>query len=52
MLAFLQEITVTCFFCSYLVVLLLELTRLWRRVPGRGLLVIAMSSLGFVTHFS
>lgn len=52
MLAFLQEITVTCFFCSYLVVLLLELTRLWRRVPGRGLLVIAMSSLGLFAHFS
>ncbi len=52
MLAFLQEITVTCFFYSYLVVLLLELTRLWRRVPGRGLLVIVMTSLGLFAHFA
>jgi len=52
MLAFLREITVTCFFCSYLVVLLLEMTRLWRRVPGRGLLVILMSALGLFAHFS
>jgi len=52
MLAFLREITVTCFFCSYLLVLLVEGSRLWRRVPGRGLVVIIMSSLGLFAHFS
>lgn len=52
MLAFLREITVTCFFCSYLLVLLLEVSRLWRRLPGRGLLVILTSSLGLFAHFS
>ena len=52
MLAFLREITVTCFFCSYIVVLLIELSRLWRRVPGRGLLVILSTCLGLFAHFS
>ena len=52
MLAFLREITITCFFCSYLVVLLLEFTRLWRRVPGRGLLAVVMVTLGLFAHFS
>ena len=52
MLAFLREITVTCFFCSYIVVLLIELSRLWRRVPGRGLLVILSTCLGLFAHSS
>ncbi|MDB4679276.1 cytochrome C assembly protein, partial [Rhodopirellula sp.] len=50
MLAILREISVTCFFSSYLVVLLLESLRLWRRIPGRGLSVIVMASIGLVTH--
>lgn len=51
MLAFLLEISITCFFTSYLVVLVLELLRLLGRIPGRGLLVIVMMSIGLFTHF-
>ena len=47
----LSEVTITCFFASYLVVLVLELLRLAGRVPGRGLLVIVMMSVGLFTHF-
>ncbi len=50
MLAVLREISITCFFTSYLVVLVLELLRLWGRVPGRGLAVIVMTGLGLLTH--
>ncbi|MGI9473151.1 MAG: cytochrome c biogenesis protein CcsA [Rubripirellula sp.] len=50
MLAFLREISITCFFTSYLVVLVLELLRLLGRIPGRGLLVIVMMSIGLFTH--
>lgn len=50
MVALLREISVTCFFTSYLVVLVLELLRLFGRVPGRGLAVIGMMGLGLFTH--
>lgn len=50
MLAILREISITCFFTSYLVVLVLELLRLLGRIPGRGLLVIVMMSVGLFTH--
>lgn len=50
MLAILREITVTCFFTSYVVVLVLELLRLFGRIPGRGLMVIVMTGIGLFTH--
>jgi hypothetical protein len=50
MLASLREISIACFFTSYLVVLVLELLRLWGRIPGRGLLVIVMTVVGLFTH--
>lgn len=50
MLAILREISITCFFTSYLVVLVLELLRMLGRIPGRGLLVIVMMSVGLFTH--
>ncbi len=50
MLAFLSEISITCVFASYFVVLVLELLRLLGRIPGRGLFVIAMMSVGLFTH--
>jgi ABC-type uncharacterized transport system permease subunit len=50
MLAILREITITCFFTSYLVVLVLELLRLLGRIPGRALLVIVMTVIGLFTH--
>lgn len=50
MLAILREISVTCFFTSYLVVLVLELLRLLGRIPGRGLAVIVMMVIGLFTH--
>ncbi len=50
MLTILREITVTCFFTSYLVVLLLELSRLLGRIPGRVLAVIVMMVVGLFTH--
>ena len=50
MLAILREISITCFFTSYFVVLVLELLRLLGRVPGRGLLVIVMTVVGLFTH--
>lgn len=52
MLAILREISVTCFFTSYLVVLVLELLRLVGRIPGRGLAVVIMIGLGLFTHVS
>lgn len=50
MLNVLREISVTCFFTSYLVVLVVELLRLLGRIPGRGLMVIVMMSIGLFTH--
>lgn len=50
MLAILSEISITCVFTSYLVVLVLELLRLFGRIPGRGLFVIGMMSIGLFTH--
>mgnify|MGYP003662752979 CR=1 FL=1 len=50
MLTILRGISITCFFASYLVVLVLELLRIWGRVPGRGLAVIGMMSIGLFTH--
>lgn len=50
MLAILREISVTCFFSSYLVVLVLEVLRLLGRFPGRGLMVIVMTGIGLFTH--
>ncbi|QDT08985.1 cytochrome c biogenesis protein CcsA [Planctomycetes bacterium K23_9] len=50
MLATLREISVTCFFASYLIVLVLELLRLLGRIPGRGLAVIVMMAIGLFTH--
>jgi ABC-type transport system involved in cytochrome c biogenesis permease subunit len=50
MLAIVREITITCFFSSYLVVLVLELLRLLGKIPGRGLLVIVMTCIGLFTH--
>ena len=52
MLAILREISVTCFFTSYLVVLVLELLRLAGKMPGRALAVIAMSTIGLFTHIT
>lgn len=49
-LAILREISVTCFFTSYTVVLVLELLRLLGRIPGRGLAVIVMMAVGLFTH--
>lgn len=50
MLDILREISVTCFFTSYLVVLVLELLRLLGRIPGRGLMVVVMTTIGLFTH--
>ncbi|TWU37379.1 cytochrome c biogenesis protein CcsA [Novipirellula artificiosorum] len=50
MLAFLSKISVTCFFASYFVVLVLELLRFFGKIPGRGLAVVVMMSLGLFTH--
>lgn len=52
MLAILREISVTCFFTSYLVVLVLELLRMLSRFPGRGLLVVVMTGVGLFTHIT
>ena len=52
MLTILRGISITCFFTSYLVVLVLELLRIWGRIPGRGLAVIAMMGIGLFTHIT
>jgi ABC-type uncharacterized transport system permease subunit len=52
MLAVFREISITCFFTSYLVVLVLELLRLLGRVPGRGLAVLVMTGIGLFTHIA
>ena len=50
MTGLLREISVTCFFSSYVVVLLLELLRLTGRIPGRAMAVIGMTAIGIFTH--
>ena len=50
MIDVLRQISVTCFFTSYLVVLVLELLRFLGRVPGRGLAVLSMTAIGLFTH--
>ncbi|MDA8743156.1 cytochrome c biogenesis protein CcsA [Rubripirellula amarantea] len=50
MLEILRQVTVTCFFASYLVVLALELLRLLGKFPGRALLVVVMMVMGLFTH--
>ncbi|MCM2371715.1 cytochrome C assembly protein [Aporhodopirellula aestuarii] len=51
MLSILQQISVTCFTASYLVVLAIELLRLLgRRLPGRGLAGVIMMLVGIFTH--
>jgi len=50
MIDVLSQISVTCFFTSYLVVLVLELLRLAGRIPGRAIAVIGMMSVGIFTH--
>ena len=52
MLDFLGKISVTCFFTSYLVVLVLELLRLLGRFRGRAIMVIGMMSIGLFTHIT
>lgn len=46
----LTGITITCFSASYLIVLALELSRLFGRVPYRMLLLFVMLALGLFTH--
>ena len=50
MVGVLREISVTCFFSSYLVALGLELLRAAGRIPGRGLMVAVMTAVGIFTH--
>ena len=50
MLAILHQISVTCFTASYLVVLAIELLRLFGRLPGRGLAGLIMMAVGIFTH--
>lgn len=46
----LPGVTVTCFLLSYLIALLLELSRLAIRFPGRNLILIGMLGLGWLAH--
>ncbi len=43
-------VTVSCFFLSYVIVLALELSRLYLRMPWRMVVVLLMAILGLVTH--
>ncbi|SMP76816.1 Cytochrome C assembly protein [Neorhodopirellula lusitana] len=52
MLPFLQQISVTCFTASYLIVLVIELLRLLGRLPGRGLAGLIMMAVGIFTHIT
>ena len=52
MLEILHKITITCFFASYLVALLLELTRFVGPFRGRVPAVLTMMGLGLFTHVS
>ncbi len=49
---FLQGISVTCFVGCYAVALLLELSRTFVRVPGRGLLTIVFTVAGLFAHLA
>ena len=51
-LEILHEISVTCFFVSYLIALLLELTRLFGQFRFRVAAVLTMMGLGLFTHAS
>jgi len=46
----LSEITIKCFFASYVVVLLLELSRLRFRLPARHLVTMMMAGAGLFAH--
>jgi hypothetical protein len=46
----LRNISVTCFCTSYLVVLTLEILRLFGRIPGRAMMGVVMMGLGLFTH--
>ena len=46
----LPGVTVTCFLLSYLLVLLLELSRLAIRFPGRNVILIGLLGLGWIAH--
>lgn len=46
----LPGVTVTCFLLSYLIALLLELSRLAVRFPGRNMILIGMLGLGWIAH--
>ena len=46
----LPGVTVTCFLLSYLIVLMLELSRLAVRFPGRNAILIGMLALGWIAH--
>lgn len=46
----LPGVTVTCFLLSYLIALLLELSRLAVRFPGRNVILIGMLGLGWIAH--
>ena len=46
----LPGVTVTCFLLSYLIALLLELSRLAVRFPGRNVILIGIFGLGWVAH--
>ena len=46
----LPGVTVTCFLLSYLIALLLELSRLAIRFPGRNVILIGMLGLGWIAH--
>lgn len=50
--AFFREITVTCFFSSYTVVLGLECLRLAGKIPGRAVAVIGMTTAGLIAHIA
>jgi hypothetical protein len=46
----LPGVTVTCFLLSYLIALLLELSRLAVRFPGRNVILIGFLGLGWIAH--
>jgi Cytochrome C assembly protein len=50
MVDFLRNISVTCFCTSYVVVLTLEILRLFGRIPGRAMMSMVMMGLGLFTH--
>lgn len=50
MIDFLSGISVTCFVTSYLIVLVLELTRPWRELPLRRIGMLGFMLIGLVLH--